>query len=165
MEPSIVPHSAAAALAAFFAGLRAARHPALRGPVARVHRHLEVYLDTEAERWLTTPELALVEAERQLDPAGAVARVTGPDALVATLPGFVHRDWLLPRPADARLQVFLTDLLLRWLIEARLVDRTELACSVLEVEVAVTSARALLDRAGPLSAAGPPGPAPPAWGP
>ncbi|WP_127131429.1 hypothetical protein [Georgenia sp. SYP-B2076] len=145
MDETMVPLSAAQVIGAFYASSALLRHPALRSRARRVRGHLEVYLDTEAERWLTSNELTLVEAERQVDPADAVARVTGPEALVATLPGFVDRDWLMPTVPEARVQLRVVAELVRWLVATGLVDRHEMACSVLEIEVRLDLASAWLD--------------------
>ncbi|WP_341358553.1 hypothetical protein V5H98_12245 [Georgenia sp. M64] len=156
-----VPLSAEQVIGVFWARSRLLQHPALHARGRLVRRHLDVYLDTEAEQWLTTPERALVEAERQLDPAGAVARVTGPEALVAALPGFVDAEWLLPSVADAHAQLLVVDSLVRWLIASGTVDAGEMSCSVLEIETRLAQAAAGLDRRRALSRSDPPGRLPP----
>lgn len=133
--------SAADLLDAFFTRSYMLDHPSVRAHAGDVRRHLEVYLDTEHDHFLTTPELVLVAAERQLDPAGAAARVTGADALVAGMPGFVDEAWLMPDVPSARAQLFLVQRLVEWLVGAGHVDRTEMACFLLEVEAAVRRAR------------------------
>ncbi|MHB1065197.1 MAG: hypothetical protein ACYC1Z_12040 [Georgenia sp.] len=140
--------SAAALLAAFFARSPVLAHPSVRGHAGEVRRHLEVYLDTDYERFLTPSELVLAGAERELDPAGAVARVTDAEALVAGLPGFVDDAWLMPGVPRARAQLFLVLRLVEWLVGAGHVDRTEMACFLLDVEAAVVRARRDLRDAG-----------------
>ncbi|UNX53823.1 hypothetical protein MF406_12645 [Georgenia sp. TF02-10] len=135
-----VPLSGAQVLAAYFAESPALRHPARRARAAQVRAHLEVYLDTEGDSWLTDDELLLVEAERQLEPAGAVSRVTGPEALVAMLAGFVDPAWLMPAPAQRQAQLVVVEDLLAWLIDGRFVHPGEMACSLLEIEVRVQQA-------------------------
>lgn len=137
--------SAADVLAAFFTRSPIIAHPSVRGHAGEVRRHLEVYLDTEYESFLTDPELVLVAAERELDPAGAVARVTDAEALVAGLPGFVDDAWLMPSVPRARAQLFLVVRLVEWLVAAGHVSRDEMACFLLEVEAAVLRARRGLD--------------------
>ncbi|MPV36210.1 hypothetical protein [Georgenia subflava] len=149
MDLSAVPLSAEQALTLFFRRAAVLRHPAMRVRSQRVRSHLEVYLDTEGEHWLTTGERTLVEAERQIDPAGAVARVTGPEALVAALPGFVDPEWLMTEHSQVRAQLIVVAELVEWLVGSRLVDRNELSCSLLEIEVRLTKAWERLDaRAG-----------------
>lgn len=131
-------------LTVFFRAVEARANQAVRAHAGAVRAHLDVYLDTEAERMLTPDELALVEAERQLDPVAAVARVTGAEALVAALPGFVDAAWLLPSRAAARAQIKVVELLVAWLEESRRVDRGEMACFLLEVVAACRRARSLL---------------------
>src|SRR5690606_27978220 len=113
------PESTAQILTEFFRAVERRANPAVRAHAGTVRTHLDVYLDTEAERMLTPDELALVEAERQLDPVAAVARVTGAEALVAALPGFVDGPWLLPTRAAARAQIKLVEILVAWLEESR----------------------------------------------
>ncbi|MDD9207574.1 hypothetical protein PU560_14045 [Georgenia sp. 10Sc9-8] len=135
------PLSTAQVLTSFYSEARSLRHPTVRPRVATVREHLEVYLDTEAEQWLLPDEQALVDAERQMDPAGAVARVTGPEALVAVLPGFLDEAWLLPLPSDARAQLRLVTELVDWLLQTGTVDGGAMACSILEIDTVVRRAR------------------------
>ncbi|KAE8764428.1 hypothetical protein [Georgenia thermotolerans] len=160
MEPTTVPVSAAAAISGFFAHDRVLRRPGVRDTAAFVRRHLETYLDTEAERWLGPDDRVLVAAEREVDPAGAVARVTGPAVLVAALPGFLDPAWLLPARA-ARVQLLLVAELLGWLERTGLVDG--MAYPVLAARAALARAEARL-AAGPgppVSRSAPPGRPPP----
>ncbi|MEE6272949.1 hypothetical protein [Georgenia wangjunii] len=144
MNDSRAPESTARVLAEFFSAVDARANRVVRAHAGAVQQHLDVYLDTEAERVLTTDELALVEAERQIDPVAAVARVTGPEALVAALPGFVDAAWLLPAQTAARAQVRLVEALVAWLEENRHVDRHAMACFLLEVDAACRRARSLI---------------------
>jgi hypothetical protein len=134
MDNQAVPVSAEQVLDVFYARTPILRHPSMFVRGRRVRAHLETYLDTEAEHWLTDAERTLVEAERQIDPAGAVSRVTGPEALLATLPGFIDPEWMMPGVHQARAQLVVVAALTRWLVETGLVDRTEMSCSVLEVQ-------------------------------
>ncbi len=143
------PVSTEQALDAFHASARLLRHPTLRARSRLVRDHLETYLDTACERWLTTGELALVAAERQIDSVGAVARVIGPEPLMSALPGFLDPSWLLPETGLASAQVRIASELAAWLVAVRLVDRAEMACSVIEVKVQADRARRHLgERAG-----------------
>ncbi len=156
-----MPVSAAAAIRGFFAHTPALHRPGVRETAASVRRHLETYLDTEAERWLSPADRILVEAEREVDPAGAVARVTGPAVLVAALPGFLDPAWLMPTVAGARVQLLVVSALVRWLETTGLVDG--LAYPVLAVQAALIRAEAWLaaGRAPGVSRSAPPGRPPP----
>jgi len=145
MDNQAVPVSTEQVLDVFYERTPILRHPSMFVRGRRVRTHLETYLDTEAENWLTDPERTLVEAERQIDPAGAVSRVTGPEALLATLPGFVDPEWMMPGVHQARAQLVVVASLTHWLVEAGLVDRTEMSCSVLEVQARLELARRRVD--------------------
>jgi hypothetical protein len=153
MDNQAVPVSAERVLDVFYARTPILRHPSMFARSRQVRTHLETYLDTEAEHWLTDAERTLVEAERQVDPAGAVARVTGPEALLATLPGFLDPEWVMPGVHQARAQLIVVASLARWLVSAGLVDRTEMSCSVLEIQTRLDLARRRVDAraASPLS--------------
>lgn len=144
MVETTAPMSMGRVLSVFYAEGPFLRHPALRRRAERVRDHLTVFLDTEAERWLLPDELALVEAERQLDPAGAVARVTGAAALVSVLPGFLDEAWLLTDPSDAAVQVELVTSLAAWMVQRDFVDAREMEVALLEVAAKVEAARAAL---------------------
>jgi hypothetical protein len=145
MDNQAVPLSAERVLDVFYARTPILRHPSMFIRGRRVREHLETYLDTEADHWLTDGERTLVEAERQVDPAGAVARVTGPEALLAALPGFLDPEWIMTGVHQARAQLIVVASLAKWLVSAGLVDRTEMSCSVLEVDVRLDRARRRID--------------------
>lgn len=138
---AMVPLSIERALEDFFASSRVLRHPALWLRAHGVRRHLEDYLDADCERWLTDDEMTLVHAERQIHAPGAVARVTGPEALLYALPGFLVGRWLPDDSAVARVQVMVVAELVEFLRADRLIDVRQLSCGLLEVESAVTQAR------------------------
>ncbi|HLT84239.1 MAG TPA: hypothetical protein VKZ83_08415 [Phototrophicaceae bacterium] len=142
-----VPVSAAQLLAAFFTTAPVTNHPAIRARMPRVREHLLTYLDTEAEQCLTTDELALLHAERQIEPLDAVLRVVGAEALLAALPGFCHPAWLLPSVADARAQLRVVTGLRYWLAESEGLAGLDIGCLALEVDAAVRRARAVLNTA------------------
>ena len=106
MRSSPVPISAAALIALFFADGNVVGHPTILPRVGRIRHHLETYLDTEGPRYLTYDDLVLLDAQLQLDPAGAVARIGGASLLLSALPGFCQTAWLLPDTADARAQLW-----------------------------------------------------------
>lgn len=141
-----VPVSAAQVVEEFFASSPALSHPTIRSRAARVHQHLRTYVDTEAEDQLTVDELTLVAAERQLEPADAVLRVTDAEVLVAVLPGFCHPAWLLPSTSDARAQLRVVTALRNWVAEHGYLDAVAAACLLLSVDDAVRRAQVVLDR-------------------
>lgn len=138
---AVVPLSIERALEDFFASSRVLRHPALWLRAHGVRRNLEDYLDAECERWLTEDEMTLVHAERQIHAPGAVARVTGPEALVYALPGFLVGRWVPDDRAVARVQLMVVAELVEFLRADRVVDVRQLSCGLLEVESAVSRAR------------------------
>src|SRR5690606_33924035 len=73
------PRTTAAVLEAFFSTHPMLRHPALAARARQVRLRLEDYLDTEAERWLTTGELEAVHEERRAVAAG----LAGAEGVVA----------------------------------------------------------------------------------
>ncbi|MFC4555592.1 hypothetical protein [Georgenia faecalis] len=148
MDDTTVPVSMAQALEAFFADAAMSDHPATRARIIAVRRHLDVFLDTEAERALVPDERILVEAEREIDPVAAVARVAPPEALIAALPGFLEDAWLLPAQADARVQVRVVAQLAEWVTHHGLAPGME--CFVHQIHTAVRDARrSIADRALP----------------
>ncbi|WP_413452676.1 hypothetical protein AA0Y32_09530 [Georgenia phoenicis] len=140
-----VPRSGARVLESFFASAPLTTHPAVRARLPRVRSHLLTYLDTEGEVWLTPDELVLVCAEREIEPQDAVVRVTGPEVLVAALPGFCHPAWLLPDHGDARAQVRVVAGLRAWLAEHGGLSRQASLHLLPRVDEAVRRAHTALD--------------------
>ncbi|MFD1504707.1 hypothetical protein FE374_12145 [Georgenia yuyongxinii] len=66
--------------------------------------------------------------------------MTGPEALVATLSGFLDPAWVMPDPADARTQLHVVEGLVRWIVGRGLVEQEGMACYLLEVEVSLAHA-------------------------
>lgn len=145
MSSSRVPVSAKALVASFFASGPVVSHPTIRSRAPRVHRHLDIYLDTEGERYLGHDDLVLLDAQRQLDPVDAVLSVGGPSLLLQALPGFCQTAWLLPDAADARAQLWTVLALRDWIARAvPEADSAELHHRVLR---AVRTAHGTLDGA------------------
>ena len=90
---------------------------------------------------MTGPERALLAAERQLEPHGAVARTMSPESLLAALPEFLRPGWAMADAFDAGSQVRVVAAFRSWLLEWRVIDAAEMEPSLLELDAAVQAAR------------------------
>ncbi|MEG9225663.1 hypothetical protein [Aeromicrobium sp. Sec7.5] len=103
---------------------------------------LDAYLDTvDATEWIGSHYAALLQAERQFAPRGALLRLFGLEGLVFCLPGFLSPEWLSPVASERRSQIALTGRLLDHLRRRGLVDVHEIACAFYEARQAVFDAR------------------------
>ncbi|GAA1732719.1 hypothetical protein [Aeromicrobium alkaliterrae] len=84
---------------------------------------------------------ALLEAERQFAPQGALLRLFGLEGLVYCLPGFLEPQWLAQVPSERRAQIALTGRLLDYLRRRGLIDLQEVACAYYTARQAVFDAR------------------------
>ncbi|MEX1079531.1 MAG: hypothetical protein WED09_10530 [Homoserinimonas sp.] len=109
--------------------------------IQEVERHLRACSETEAERILIAPDLAVLAAERQFNPNGAVARVMHADDLVFILSIFVGPEWQPTDPVQRRVQLRITEQLAGVLIRRRLVDRSSLACPIIDIEIGIQRGR------------------------
>ena len=109
--------------------------------IQEVERHLRLCGESEAERVLIASDLAVLAAERQFDPDGAVARVMHADDLVFILAIFVQPDWQPSDPVQRRVQLRITEQLAWNLVRRRLVDRSSLACPLIDIENAIERGR------------------------
>lgn len=114
--------------------------------IEEVERRLRVCSESEAERILIASDLAVLAAERQFDPDGAVARVMHADDLVFILAIFVQSDWQPSDPMQRRVQLRVTEQLAGYLVRRRLIDRSSLACPLIDIEVAIARGREELRR-------------------
>lgn len=130
----------------FFAGQTSGK----KGITLRRIHDAEVWLrrciETEAERILVTSDLAVLAAERQFDPEGAVARVMHADDLIFILTIFVQDEWQPSDPIQRRVQLRITEHLVANLVRRRLIDRSSFACPILDIEYGVRRGRAELRR-------------------
>ena len=109
---------------------------------AEVVARLDAYLDTvDPTRWIGPHYAALLQAERQFAPRGALLRLFGLEGLVFCLPGFLSPEWLSPVPSERRAQIALTGRLLEYLRRRGLIDFREIACAFYEARQAVHDAR------------------------
>lgn len=109
---------------------------------AAVVARLDAYLDTvDATPWIGPHCAALLQAERQFAPRGALLRLFGLEGLVFCLPGFLSQEWLSPVASERRSQVALTGRLLDHLRRRGLIDVGEIACAFHEARQAVFDAR------------------------
>jgi hypothetical protein len=131
-------------LAAFAREVSITRHPATQRRVAEARQRLDRFLDTDAESALTPDERALLTAERQFTPAGALARVLGAPTLLRALPTFLAPAWLPSHPLDAKAQVRFVELLTDRVVADRRVALAEAATGSRAVAEAARSVRAAL---------------------
>lgn len=109
---------------------------------AEVVARLDAYLDTvDPTPWIGPHYTALLQAERQFAPRGALLRLFGLEGLVFCLPGFLSPEWLSPVPSERRAQIALTGRLLEYLRRRGLIDFREIACAFYEARQAVHDAR------------------------
>ncbi|MDF1703372.1 MAG: hypothetical protein P1U38_01210 [Aeromicrobium sp.] len=109
---------------------------------SQVVARLDDYLHTvDATPWIGPHYAALLQAERQFAPKGAVLRLFGLEGLVFCLPGFLEPEWLSPVPSERRAQIALTGRLLDHLRRRDLIDFREIACAFYEARQAVHDAR------------------------
>lgn len=109
--------------------------------IEEVERHLRACAEREAERILITSDLALLVAERQFAPEGAVARIMHADDLIFILSIFVRSDWQPADPVQRRVQLRITEQLTTHLVRRRLIDRSSLACPIIDIEIGVQRGR------------------------
>jgi hypothetical protein len=114
--------------------------PVRRARAVRIELRLREFLEKEGERGLVGFDRVLLRTERQVGPAGAFCRLMHADDMVAVLGGFVSEAWLLPDPVDRRLQVRLTGLLLKYVVDCRLLPEGA-ECMVYEAEARINRAR------------------------
>lgn len=113
-----VPLSAEAVLTDYFTRAPHLRHPSLRGRAPRLQAAITAHLEVHGAAHLRDDELFLLEAERQLEPQGAVVRTMGPVSLLAALAELLRT---LPWPADLReasARLHLLTGLRAWIVEA-----------------------------------------------
>jgi hypothetical protein len=117
-----------------------------RTRIVLVEQRLRECLEAEAERILVTADLQILAAERQFQPAGAVARTMHADDLVFILSLFVRDPWLPDDPVQRGTQLRLADALTGHLLLYRLVDFDGLSCPLLEIRGGIDLEKAALTR-------------------
>jgi hypothetical protein len=134
-------HTIDEVLQPFFAAQTAGKKGLTLRRIQEVERHLRSCSETEAERVLIASDLAVLAAERQFGPEGAVARVMHADDLIFILAIFVQPEWQPVDPVQRRVQLRITEQLTAHLVRRRLVDRSSLACPIIDIEVGVQRGR------------------------
>lgn len=114
--------------------------------IQEVERHLRACSESEAERILIPSDLAVLAAEREFNPDGAVARVMHADDLIFILAIFVQPGWQPSDPVQRRVQLRITEQLAVLLIRRRLIDRSSLACPIIDIEIGIQRGRDELRR-------------------
>lgn len=109
--------------------------------IEEVERQLRLCGESEAERVLVASDLAVLAAERQFDPDGAVGRVMHGDDLVFILAIFVQADWQPSDPVQRRAQLRITEQLAWYLVRRRIIDRSSLACPLIDIEIGIERGR------------------------
>lgn len=115
-----------------------------RSRIEAVELRLRECVEAEGDRILVSSDLAILAAERQLEPTGAVARLMHADDLVFVLSLYLGEPWLEHDPVDLRLQIRLVERLTARLLANGLVSGDELACPLYEIEGALGRARRAL---------------------
>ncbi|RLQ84190.1 hypothetical protein [Mycetocola zhadangensis] len=113
--------------------------------IEQVDKLLRRYLETEATTFLTTPELALVEAEREFNPKAAVVRTVQAEALLFGLKSFVEPPYLDPDPLLRRVQLQCVEKLAWRLITTELRGE-DTGCVEIDLDCALRRAKDELTR-------------------
>ena len=108
-----------------------------RSRIEFVERRLRECVEAEAERILVSGDLAILAAEREFAQDGAVARTMHADDLIFILSLFVRDPWLSDDPVQRATQLRLSEYLTSHLLVARLVDREEVVCPLIDIRVAI----------------------------
>jgi hypothetical protein len=133
-------------LASFFAARLEDSTGLRRRRIEGVERRLRGFLEADGECILPTGDRALLQLERQFGGGNAFARTMHADDLLFALRLFLAEPWLPGDVQDRRVQLSTVDALVFSLLERRLVDRHELACPLLQLQVAIDDAKAALRR-------------------
>ncbi|HEY4268211.1 MAG TPA: hypothetical protein VGM94_08480 [Galbitalea sp.] len=137
------PVTADAAISDFFLLAQARASGARQRRLERAADDLRQCFEAVAERILTTPELAMLDLERQFRPEGAAARVSDACALLDMLPSWLEESrWHGDDLEDRRLRVQLTLPFARFLARLPTFDGSGGGeCAMWDVEAGVRRAR------------------------
>jgi len=114
-----------------------------RSRIELVERQLRDCLEAEAERVLVSGDLEILAAERQFMQDGAVARTMHADDLIFILSLFVCDPWIPDDPVQRATQLRLAEYLTGHLLVARLGDREQVVCPLIDIRVAIDTEKAL----------------------
>ena len=141
-------------LPAFFSARLTGKTGVTRHRIEVVEERLRACADAEAERILVTRDLLLLAAEREFDPAGAVARVMHAEDLIFILSIFATTPWLPDDPVQCRKQLQLTEALTGHVLARGLVDREGLICPLLDIRARIDKGKWELRRVAQVSGTG-----------
>ncbi|RNE62298.1 hypothetical protein [Cryobacterium tepidiphilum] len=128
-------------LTQFFADLREGKKGLTLTRLMLIEQRLRECVESEADRVLVASDLQILAAERQFDPADAVARTMHADDLVFVLALFVREPWLPEERVQRTRHLQVTEKLTRFLQYYRLIDRFSIACPLIDIEIAVDQDR------------------------
>ena len=141
-------------LGRFFAARLDGKKGVSRRRIEEVEEQLRACIEAEADRILVTSDLLLLAAEREFNPAGAVARVMHAEDLIFILSIFVEPQWQPTNQTQRQTQLRMTEWLTGYLLRSRLVDRDGLCCPLLDIEGGISRGRAELRQQRALANAG-----------
>ena len=119
--------------------------PTTRTRIERVRADLEAHLEAEGNRILTGPQIDLLASERELSGPGAFVRTMHADDLFYTLDHYLHPTHAMTGLQARRCQIDFVARLAEWLWREKLVsDETVSDCAIIELEIALESARAIV---------------------
>jgi hypothetical protein len=138
----------------FFSAQLTGKTGLTRHRIEVVEERLRACAEAEAERILVTQDLLLLAAEREFDPAGAVARVMHAEDLIFILSIFATAPWLPDDPVQCRKQLQLTDALTGHVLARGLVNQQGLICPLLDIRARIDKGKWELRRAAQVSRTG-----------
>jgi hypothetical protein len=144
MNPTIAEPTALAVITAAERELCDGRTPPTQRRYARARARLEAFFESLDERMLTTSGAAMLELERDIQPAGALLRVAVAEDVLYALPAFVRFEPSDLPVSEVRAQHRLAEFCYRVIAQRGLVDLGAHICAVWEVEGALRRARAVL---------------------
>jgi hypothetical protein len=108
-----------------------------------VRLDFQQHIEAEGTRILTSSQMALLAADRELSGQGAFSRTMHADDLYYTLDHYLHPTHALDGLAARRSQIDFVAELARWLWNAGFVSyETVSDCAVIELKIALDKARA-----------------------
>ena len=129
-------------LDAFFASYKPTAGKVVRARIELARLHLARQIETEGPRELTTPQLAIVETERQFSPSDAVARTMRGPELYYVLGTYLRPEYAMDGLLQRETQLDLIAAIHGWLWQYRLIGGAQLdECAVIEYDIWMRRAR------------------------